>query len=338
MDLFSQFENFEEKEEYWGMDNRLWDWTRLFNDKQAIIDYVDTTFITEGIGIRKFKVARCVEFYQLATQFSKIFEPESQILDISQELKDVAKELKAVYEVAVQQYYGQDKVNIPTEEGNGAVRALNLPFGPWIFMSKIEWQDYLRRKRTARLSALVAASTASAQARSSQGGMAHGATEAAANASAGMGNVSASANAQAQGSTRDRGKGEADGTEENQAFAEQVRMNLEQEEISMRQQDDSKQEESDATGRGPRRPRHRVSFNEDQDNNHNRNRRSRSRDRDSSVTRRRQQAQSSSAPPSRATASFDQQGFDDIVVNDRSSAVKLFCVCKGSKAAFICTR
>ena len=297
MDLFEQFEDFEEKNEYWGLDELKWDWKAIMVDKETVRAYVDTTFSQLGVGARKYKINKCMDFKKLALSVSGLF-VKSRELKVTEDMKALVGELKDLFVAAVTAYYNVFKVNIPGPTPDDPVTAIVLPFGPWILFSKIEWEEFIAGQREIRMNSVLAVARSGSD----------------------------KAEADDNGDQDGLGRAQNAGT----GPPPSVGLPVDQE-INGEEDIDGKQlEPENRTTRNrspPRQPR--VSFDLNSNRNSNRssnrsNNRSNHRQRDRSRSRSRDRQSVSSRPSAmrnreRATASFDDQGFDDIEVRGPSS-------------------
>lgn len=325
MDAFRDLDRFEDREEYWGIDELRWDWKSLFAEKETVTEVVDTTFALDAIGIRKHRVIACMEFKKVAESVILLFDKEVEFM-VTPEIKTLVGELAALYKKAVKAYYGTFKVNVPGPEASGAVIALELPFGPWVLFSKIAWEDFLSGQRAIRMRAILAASKASSGLGGNKGSGSNGggnndtaldqhsdSNGASGDGGNGLSSASASTASTSTTTTTTASSGpSASGVGSGLGSRRPPRGGLRIDEL----EDEAKMESEDATA--GRRPSRRVSFNLPNNNNSDR-RRSRSRSRD-----RHQQARRSSTPPrrnrDRATESFDEFEFEDFQSNGPQSA------------------
>lgn len=306
MEFFSHLENFEEQEDYWGLEELKWNWKVLFAARDAVKDYIDESFPLTTMSQRRFKVMKCMEFKTLAEAVMEMLAANAS-LEATEERLRIIKELAAAYQAAVLAYYGIFKVNIQVVEDEEALRAIDLPMGPWVLFSRIQWQQWVAKRRLARVAALVPSVAASnnSNANRANGNVADGGL---ANEIAGAGGLAANG---------------AD-VLDNRGAPPRVGLPVDQE-VDINQNIDEMKHDSRDRPQSNSRPR-RVSF---QDDNRNRNReRGRDRERNQNSDNRdpsRSRSRDNGAlarERDRIAASFDDDiGFDDIDINDRSSAV-----------------
>ena len=156
MEIFNHLENFNDNNEYWGLDGLLWNWPSLLESKEKVSQHINTEFAMEGVGVRKYKVNKCMEFKALSESIKTWFSDKDTLLRPTEDRVQVIKDWAKVYQQAVVAYYGIYKVSIPSDNEEEEERAIDYPPGPWLLFSKIFFEAFISAQNLIKAKALAA--------------------------------------------------------------------------------------------------------------------------------------------------------------------------------------
>ena len=132
----------------WGQDALLWDYKKVWADKEALKTYMEKFWKDLSAGAVKGKTNPITWFVSDSDDFLNMVGNEYFFKYTEEERKEVIHNLDKRFKVARDNYYN-DKGKIPVvpqqqkskQNHNSKAVATVFPFGPWVYWTKTAWEE-----------------------------------------------------------------------------------------------------------------------------------------------------------------------------------------------------